>query len=73
MNEWIELYHKSTNEYIGISNITIHIKNNMVINQLYNQITMIVGPTKEDAHVTANALVIMYKSLDDFFSTEEFE
>ncbi|SFB91162.1 hypothetical protein SAMN04488102_101379 [Alkalibacterium subtropicum] len=65
MDEWTELYNKKVNNVIHRGSISVHIKDNVIIAQVYDQITMVVRPTEEDAIIAATALVLMYKSLDE--------
>lgn len=45
--------------------VSVHIKDKTIIAQVYDQITMVVRPTEDDAIIAATALVLMYKSLDE--------
>lgn len=67
MDGWTELYRKDTNNSSEIGSITVHIKSNRVIVKNFDQTTLFTRTSEEEAKVVANAIVNVYKKLDETF------
>ncbi|MCC5894820.1 MAG: hypothetical protein JJU16_05100 [Alkalibacterium sp.] len=63
MEEWIQLYSNG----LILSRITIHIKDRTVIVRHVKDLKMIVYETKDEAIISATALALQYRAIDESF------